>query len=247
MLPKGILFDLDDTIIAYSPVAEPLWRKLCRDFSNRHDSCDAEVLYETIMEISNWYWSDAERHRIGRNNLNHARREVLDMVSARLGLDPAPARTLADAFSIQREEAVHIFDNARETLEHLNWKGVKLAMMTNGQSHKQRAKIERFGLEKYFSAILVEGEMGFGKPDPAVYHRALKALALNPEDVWAVGDNLEWDVAGPQKLGIFGVWNDFAKTGLPEDSKIIPDRIINAIYELVPDPKDVLYNSLIGW
>ncbi|MBA3029429.1 MAG: HAD family hydrolase [Desulfobacteraceae bacterium] len=235
MYPKGILFDLDDTIISYSPVAEPLWRKLCREFTFRHDSCDAEVLYETLMEISNGYWSDAERHRMGRLNLEAARREVMDLVSARLGLDPAEARSMADAFSVQREEAVHIFDKARETLEHLNQRGVKLAMMTNGHSSKQRAKINRFGLEKYFSAILVEGEMGFGKPDPAVYHRALKALALSPEEVWAVGDNLEWDVAGPQKLGIFGIWNDFANTGLPEDSDIIPDRIINTIYDLVLD------------
>ncbi|MBU4315646.1 MAG: HAD family hydrolase [Proteobacteria bacterium] len=235
MYPKGILFDLDDTIISYSPVAEPLWRKLCREFTACRDSCDAEVLYETLMEISNWYWSDAERHRIGRLNLEAARREVMDLVSARLGLDPAAARTLADAFSVQREEAVHIFDKARETLEHLNQRGVKLAMMTNGHSSKQRAKINRFGLEKYFSAILVEGEMGFGKPDPAVYHRGLQALALSPEEVWAVGDNLEWDVAGPQKLGIFGIWNDFANTGLPEDSDIIPDRIINTIYDLVLD------------
>ena len=238
MLPKGILFDLDDTIIAYSPVAEPLWRKLCREFSSRHDSCDADVLYETIMEISNWYWSDAERHRIGRNNLDHARREVMDMVSARLGLDPVPARNIADAFSVQREEAIHIFANARETLTHLNRLGVKMVMMTNGQSHKQRAKINRFELGPYFSTILVEGEMGFGKPDPAVYHRGLEALAMEPEEVWAVGDNLEWDVAGPQKLGIFGIWNDFAKTGLPEDSDVIPDRIINAIYELIPDTKE---------
>jgi putative hydrolase of the HAD superfamily len=238
MLPKGILFDLDDTIIAYSPVAEPLWRKLCRDFSSRHGSCQADVLYETIMDISNWYWADAERHRTGRLNLEAARREVMDMVSAKLGLDPAPARSIVDAFSVQREEAVHIFENARETLEHLNQKGVKLAMMTNGQSRKQRAKISRFGLEPYFNTILVEGEMGFGKPDPAVYHRALAALALEPEEVWAVGDNLEWDVSGPQKLGIYGIWNDFAQTGLPEDSEIIPDRIINAIYELVPDTKE---------
>ena len=140
---------------------------------------------------------------------------------------------MADDFSIQREEAVYIFENARETLDQLNKMGIKLAMMTNGQSHKQRAKIERFGLSPYFSAILVEGEMGFGKPDAAVYHRALDNLSLRPEDVWAVGDNLEWDVGGPQKLGIFGIWNDYAQNGLPPDSEIIPDRTIHHISELL--------------
>ncbi len=35
MLPKGILFDLDDTILAYSVVAEPTWRRICDDYAGR--------------------------------------------------------------------------------------------------------------------------------------------------------------------------------------------------------------------
>ena len=233
MLPKGILFDLDDTIIAYSAVAEPTWRRLCDEYTARHDTCGSSELFDTIMEISHWYWSDEERHRIGRNDLDNARRETLRLVSQKLNMDQAHAVEIADAFSIEREEAIYVFDNAIDTLKHLNQMGIKLAMMTNGQSHKQRAKIERFDLAPYFEIILVEGEMGFGKPDPAVYHRALEALNLMPEDVWAVGDNLEWDVGGPQKLGIFGIWNDFAQNGLSPDSEIIPDRIIHNISELI--------------
>ena len=62
---------------------------------------------------------------------------------------------------------------------------------------------------------------------------ALASLSLSPEDVWFVGDNLEWDVSAPQKLGIFGIWNDFKGLGLPPSSEIVPDRIINNISELI--------------
>ena len=41
-----------------------------------------------------------------------------------------------------------------------------LAMITNGASATQRAKIERFHLAPYFDHILIEGELGFGKPEP---------------------------------------------------------------------------------
>ena len=75
--------------------------------------------------------------------------------------------------------------------------------------------------------------MGYGKPNEAVFLRALDELNLRPESVWFVGDNLEWDIEGPQKLGIFSIWNDYGKKGLPPSSKIIPDRIINNISELV--------------
>ena len=92
--------------------------------------------------------------------------------------------------------------------------------MTNGESDKQRNKINRFGLEAYFKAILIEEELGFGKPVQEVYLRAMEEMDLGSEDVWAVGDHLEFDVLGPQKLGIFAIWNDYAKEGLPSSTNI---------------------------
>jgi putative hydrolase of the HAD superfamily len=49
-----------------------------------------------------------------------------------------------------------------------------------------------------------------------------------------VGDNLEWDVAGPQRLGLSGVWIDRRGTGLPGDTTVRPDRIIGDLGELEP-------------
>lgn len=234
MLPKGILFDLDDTIIAYSEISVPIWRQVCEEYSLKADALEADLLYNTIREISNWYWSDDERHRIGRNDLSKARRQILELVFNKLDVgDYQLAWDIADAFSKRREENLYLFEGARKTLEYLNKKNIPLAMMTNGETEKQRDKIERFDLNKYFKIILIEEEQGFGKPDKRVYQKAMDGLGLNPKDVWAIGDNLEWDVGGPQKHGMFGIWNDYRKKGLPRDSKVIPDRIINSILELV--------------
>jgi len=233
MLPKGILFDLDDTIIAYTVVAEPTWRSICEEFSTKNNRLEANKLFSTIRDVSHWYWSDEKRHRIGRNDLNKARREVLEIVFERLTIpDRTLARKIADCFSIRREEKIYLFPGAKETLDYFKEKDISLALMTNGESEKQRNKIHRFGLDKYFSSILIEGEMGFGKPDDRVYIRALNELELEPEEVWAVGDNLDWDVYGPQKLGIFSIWNDYSGKGLPHESHIVPDRIINSIHDL---------------
>ena len=80
MLPKGILFDLDDTIIAYSSPADPTWRRLCDEYTKQYKMGDPDILYSTIKEISHWYWSDADRHKNGRNNLDNARREMMEIV-----------------------------------------------------------------------------------------------------------------------------------------------------------------------
>jgi putative hydrolase of the HAD superfamily len=134
---------------------------------------------------------------------------------------------------MEREALIYLFPRAEETLQYLCHQKVVLALITNGEGQKQRQKVQRFGLERFFTTILIEGEVGFGKPEEAIYRWALENLGLTPGDVWSVGDNLEWDILAPQKLGMFGIWNDFRGQGLPSDSPIIPDRIITHISELM--------------
>ena len=97
----------------------------------------------------------------------------------------------------------------------------------------QRDKIQRFSLAPLFNSILVEGEFGAGKPEPRVYLHSLEQLDTKPSDAWMVGDNLEFDVGAPQKLGIKGIWVDWQAGGLPLASSVKPDRIVNRISELV--------------
>ena len=48
-----------------------------------------------------------------------------------------------------------------------------------------------------------------------------------------VGDDLERDVSGAQKSGIFGIWLDWAEKGLPDSSTVRPDRTISSLSELL--------------
>ncbi len=50
-----------------------------------------------------------------------------------------------------------------------------------------------------------------------------------------IGDNLYFDVGGAQDLGIWGVWVDWRSAGVPADSPVTPDRIVQYISELI-DP-----------
>ena len=107
-----------------------------------------------------------------------------------------------------------------------------LALVTNGSAATQRAKVVRFGLAGLFDSILIEGELGFGKPDPRIYAEALRALDVTPADTWMVGDNLEWDVAQPQRMGMSGIWIDVRGAGLPPGCPVPPSRIVRALSDL---------------
>jgi putative hydrolase of the HAD superfamily len=227
------LLDLDDTIVALSGSADPCWRQVCDRFSVQVEGLMPQVLFDVIKESRVWFWSDSGRHQRGRLDLEAARREIVARAFDRLGIGaPDLANEVADTFSRERDEGIYLLPGTLEALHCFLERGIRLALVTNGMADSQRGKIERFGLASFFDCIVIEGEFGAGKPDGRVYAYALARLNVLPEEVWMVGDNLEWDVAGPQRMGIKGIWIDLAGSGLPEDSSVRPDLIVGSLAEL---------------
>ena len=234
MLPKGILFDLDDTVLAFDLVADDAWQRVCEEHAGDTAPRSAREVRQAIDDARRWWWSDPVRNKMGRMRLDAARREIVARAFECLGIDNLPlAHKVADTYSVVREELIQFLPGAEQTLQELRNRNIALALLTNGEAAKQRAKVERFRLGRFFRSILIEGEIGVGKPDEAIFHRALSDLGLTASEVWCVGDNLEWDIAGAQRLGIFAIWNDYTRSGLPAGSSIVPDRIVHSIAELV--------------
>jgi putative hydrolase of the HAD superfamily len=182
------------------------------------------------------FWSDSVRHKIARFGISQARRQVIADAFIATGLEHMTeelAERFAASFTAYRDQLTDFFPGARETIETLKARGVLLALVTNGGAEGQRAKIERFSIAPLFNHIQIEGEHEFGKPDERAYLHAMNALGVEPHETWMVGDNLEWEVAAPQRLGIFAIWHDGFGKGLPEGSSVRPDRIIRAISELL--------------
>ena len=121
---------------------------------------------------------------------------------------------------------------AVEALMRFRSCGIGLALITNGSGAGQRAKIDRFDLGGQFDHIFNEGEIGFGKPEQEVYLMSMSALGSEPAETWCVGDNLDWEVAAPQRLCIYSVWIDPTGEGPPADSGVTPDRIVASIADL---------------
>jgi putative hydrolase of the HAD superfamily len=236
MVPKAIFFDLDDTILSFTASSDMCWRQVCAAYGPVNGCITPEALHLAIDEYSHWYWQDSERHRLGRQNLPQARRDIVRAVLKNLGVDNSTlAQQIGDAYSAVRNQAIWLLPGAVDTLHYLQQKGIRLALITNGTSVEQRGKIERFELARFFDCIVIEEEFGSGKPEARVYHHTLAQMRVNATEVWMVGDNLEWDVWGAQQVGICGIWVDFMGKGLPPTSPIQPNRIIRSVTELVED------------
>jgi putative hydrolase of the HAD superfamily len=231
-LPPVLLVDLDDTILEFGRIAPHVWRELAPGYAGRL-GVEAQALVGAIERVANAFWSDAERAARGRLDLAGSRRTIVSGAFDALRLaDVATAHALADAFTALRDERIALLPGAVDALERARAAGSRLGLITNGSASAQRAKLARFDLARHFDAILIEGEFGVGKPDLAVYREALRRLDARPDQTWMVGDNLEWDVAAPQRLGIYSIWVDPDGAGVPAQVAVRPDHVVRALAEL---------------
>jgi putative hydrolase of the HAD superfamily len=237
--PRAILFDLDETILTFGRRRDQL-TVVAKDFVAPGDGATVDRLAETVDLHMAAFWADAERREVWRQRPVEAMRTLVAEAFSALAsagasdLGQAAAHQFADAFRTLRTAGIQPFPGAIETLDALRATGVPMALITNGPTEIQRAKIDRFDLARRFDHVQIEGECGFGKPQPRAYRHALDRLGAACHEAWIVGDNLEWEVAAPQKLGLFAIWCDAYGTGLPPDGGVSPDRIIRSLTELHP-------------
>ena len=234
-LPTAILFDLDDTLISAHLHPRKAWTTALETLDGLPGDPAAADAAVAIHTAAKRYWSDPERHRIGRLNILAARKTILTEAFAEMGWaeDGDLIDRLGRHFTEQRTRDTKLFPDAVETLEGLAARGVRLGLITNGNMVEQRAKIDRFDLARHFVHVQIEGEVGFGKPEERAYAHALEKLGTPVEETWIVGDNLDWEVIVPQRLGFYSIWRDPIGKGLPEGSEAKPDRILTRLADLL--------------
>ena len=232
--PRAIFLDLDDTIIDDSSSVDGGWRTAIQEHAHSLRGLEAQDMANAVFAVRDWYWSDPRRYQVGRQDLRAASAWIAGEALRRLGRDaPDVARRIAHRYRDIRDEGQTLMPGAVEAIETMRRRGIRLALLTNGSQASQRAKIERFDLARHFDYICVEGEFGCGKPDERVYRGALEPLKSEPSETWMVGDNLEWDVAAPMRLGLTGIWLDRFASGLPPEATVQPHRIVLSIAELL--------------
>jgi putative hydrolase of the HAD superfamily len=231
--PKAILLDMDDTILASRQTSKECWANLCDKYAPQIDGLTPQKLLAAIYENIYWFWTDPERNNWGRIHPIQANRKLIARTFQQLGIETTElVNEIADGFHVARIKTIQPFPGAIDALRHFRDMGIRLALITNGSTKIQRLKIDKFKLDRFFDHVLVEDEFGAGKPEKEVYLHTLNELGVTPQEAWMVGDNLACDVAGPQRVGIFAIWNDFERSGLPDNAITRPDKIIHSLSEL---------------
>ena len=120
-----------------------------------------------------------------------------DIVAARLHSDPGVMAELRQDLA-SRE----VWDQALVALLRRLRAHAKTAIVSNAWPG-MRARISRAGMLDITDEIVLSCEAGYAKPDPRIYHAALRQLAASPSSALFI-DNTPGHVAAARKLGMAG-------------------------------------------
>jgi len=62
------------------------------------------------------------------------------------------------------------------------------------------------GLDPYLSAVIDSQQLGAEKPDPEIFHAALRRIGVTPGETAFVGDSLRRDREGARNVGMRFIW-----------------------------------------
>ena len=107
-----------------------------------------------------------------------------------------------------------------------------LAIISDGQTAYAVPELNAIGLFGYFDPVIVSGDFGYRKPDKRLFENALSAMKMEPSEVVFVGNDMNNDVHGAQKLGMKTVFFR-SNQALQEKKGVNPDYIIYDFPELL--------------
>ena len=136
-------------------------------------------------------------------------RELLRALDQPYGEDAVERWTLR--YTELYEERWEPLPDAGPTLDRLGAMGLGLAVVTNGDGDQQRRKLVRMGLLPRLDWVLISGEVGAAKPDPAIFERLLAQSGAPPERVLFVGDRPDKDVLPAREMGMAALQIDHSR------------------------------------
>lgn len=229
----ALLFDLDDTLVVEEPAAAAAFLATAEVAAERHDDLDAAALARSARSRARELWRAGPAYEYGEATLGMSSWEALwcrwegERAEVRMArewaagyrveawrialadhavADIALAEELGERFGVERRRRHQAFDDARPALDHLRPTHA-IALLTNGASCLQREKLAGSGLsEDDFDVVVISGDLGVGKPEPAIFMHTLSRLGVTADRAVMIGDSMERDIDGAAALGIRGIW-----------------------------------------
>jgi putative hydrolase of the HAD superfamily len=244
---SAVFFDLDDTLCAYWVAAKAGLRSAFEHAAIPGKSPDemaehwAEAFraFYPALKPEGWYEAYLKSGEPTRTEL--MRRTLL-----LAGIDdPELARRIGDRYAEERLRALALFPDAGPIVEWLGER-YRLGLITNGPADVQNDEIDALGIRGRFDVILIEGELGFGKPNSEIFRIAEREIGFSGREILFVGNSYAHDVMPALEAGWQAVWirrpDDVPPSARgaatapedPPDGSPAPSAVLGSLAELAP-------------
>ncbi len=199
-----ILFDADETLFSFDSFSglRQMFSEFGVDFT-RQD-------YERFELTNKLLWVKYQDGEIDAYALQTIR---FNEWAERLDVDPLILNT---HYQNAMATICQPLDGVIETLPILAQHS-RLAIITNGFSQLQQARLENTGLTDVFEFVLVSEEVGCAKPDVQIFEKALEKMGFpDKKSVLMIGDNPDSDILGGQNIGFDTAWLNRNKSAITQ-------------------------------
>lgn len=182
----GTLLDVHAAMQSHAERLPPDWERISAEWRQK------QLEYSWVTSLTG-----PDQHR----DFWTLTEQALDYVATKHRItDPAVRTALMNAY-----RTLPAYPDARPTLSALRRRGLKTAILSNGEPGMLRAAVEAAGLEDVLDAVISVEEVGVFKPSPHVYPLVERHLGAALADTAFVSSNA-WDAQAAGRAGMQVFW-----------------------------------------
>ncbi|MDR4886034.1 HAD family hydrolase [Fredinandcohnia sp. QZ13] len=189
-----MLFDLDDTLLNRDKAVEKMFLQILEKCYGAPKQQTKNDMLQSFKEYDKRSYGDSDKTKVLESFFDEYHPKVR---LPRRDIQEFWNENFPQCFSID-QNTIHIVNTIKMH--------VKVGIITNGSTQRQKAKIMNTHLNRCFDTIIISEEVGFSKPNEQIYELALHKLNVRPEEVLFVGDNIVKDIGGCQNANMKGIW-----------------------------------------
>lgn len=235
-----VFFDMGGTLAGLNPSYRDVYHRVFQ-------KAGYDLSLDDVESAIGYSWgivADQDETTAYANTLEGTRqwqREVEDRVMDRLNIHPDVREDvfwqIIEAF--EDPASYWLYPDALPTLDRLKDAGYKMAIISNWSWHLPDL-CDSLGITPYFEQIFTSARLGYAKPHPEIYQRALAGMQVEkPQTAVHIGDSYRADVLGAGRAGIQTLWlvrpEDFPlyEDGLAERQAPGATKVIKGLSEVV--------------
>ncbi len=204
---KHLFIDLDRTLWDFDSNALITLGELFNSYKLKEQGIanfDCFLTYYKAYNHTLW-----DQYKNGEINKEYLSLERFEGSLKNFGIDkPEMAKLMAADYIRISPTKTKLFPQALEVVESLS-KKYHLHIITNGFSEVQFVKVKNSGLAPFFDTIITSEMAGVQKPNAKIFHYSLEKTGAKRINSIMIGDDLEADILGAQKVGIDQIYVNF--------------------------------------